>query len=241
LSAVEPYAYRRNVTSQLRMTCVGTPPEHRRHIPRNLRNIKTLQRIVSAGTSHETLRRAECSVSLHIVRILTLYPSLAYCLLSTLGELMEEITRPSRYLHSRRRRFRPPLMRSTSIATTCPHSHIRSPHSPSSAWEKRITGPPSFYAYRGKLSLALARAGNLRAIFIEADATMMLTIDDYVMGEDVLVEKAVANLGFWITDVYDFIAVLKDIRTYNAAVPATDKIASTPTRLPSQAGHRGST
>jgi len=85
-------------------------------------------------------------------------------------------------------------------------------------------GTGDFFTYRGRLSLALARSGRLRSILLEADAIGMMTIDDYVMGANVDIAKAVNALRFWITDVHEFLAFLAEVRSYNAAVPQNGKV-----------------
>ncbi|MGH9888956.1 MAG: erythromycin esterase family protein, partial [bacterium] len=76
-------------------------------------------------------------------------------------------------------------------------------------------GTADFYVLRGALSLALARTGGLRLVLIEADAVGMLQIDDYVQGREVAIEKAVAALKFWVTDIREFLQLLGDVRTFN--------------------------
>src|SRR5262249_10549170 len=76
-------------------------------------------------------------------------------------------------------------------------------------------GTADFYALRGALSLALARTSGLRFVIIEADAVNMLQIDDYVQGRDVAIEKAVADLKFWVTDIKEFLQFLRDVRAFN--------------------------
>jgi erythromycin esterase len=85
-------------------------------------------------------------------------------------------------------------------------------------------GTADFYPVRTKLSLELARTGSLRAILLEADAMVMLTIDDYVMGAQLDIAKAMVALDFWTTDTYEFLATLDEIRTYNAAAPPAGKV-----------------
>jgi erythromycin esterase len=85
-------------------------------------------------------------------------------------------------------------------------------------------GTAEFYSYRGKLSLELARTGKLRALLFEADVVAMLEVEDYVMGARPTLGTALVDVGFWITDVYEFIAVLDDIRAYNAAAAPADKL-----------------
>jgi erythromycin esterase len=85
-------------------------------------------------------------------------------------------------------------------------------------------GTGDFFTYRGKLSLELARIGHLRNILMEADAIRMMAIDDYVIGRDVDIAKSITALKFWITDVHEFLAFLSEVRTYNAALEAADKV-----------------
>lgn len=85
-------------------------------------------------------------------------------------------------------------------------------------------GTGDFFAYRGRLSLELARIGKLRSILLEADAVRMLTVDDYVMGENVDIAGAVAGLRFWITDVHEFLAFLAEVRNYNSARAPDQKV-----------------
>jgi len=85
-------------------------------------------------------------------------------------------------------------------------------------------GTGDFYTYRGRLSLELARSGRLRNVLFEADAIGMMAIDDYVMGVDVDVAKAVSALRFWITDVHEFLDFLAEVRTYNTNAPQDRKV-----------------
>jgi len=85
-------------------------------------------------------------------------------------------------------------------------------------------GTGDFFTYRGKLSLELARSGRLRTILIEADAIEMMIVDDYAMGKDVDVKKAVSALRFWTTDVHEFLSFLEDARTYNATASSGAKL-----------------
>lgn len=85
-------------------------------------------------------------------------------------------------------------------------------------------GTGDFFTYRGRLSLELARSGKLRNILFEADAIGMMTIDDYVLGADIDVAKAVSALRFWITDVHEFLAFLANVRSYNAVAAPDAKV-----------------
>lgn len=85
-------------------------------------------------------------------------------------------------------------------------------------------GTGEFYTYRGKLSLELARSGNLRSVLIEADAIRMMAIDDYVGGTDLDIGRAVAAVGFWITDIQEFLTFLAEARRYNASIPPARRI-----------------
>lgn len=85
-------------------------------------------------------------------------------------------------------------------------------------------GTGDFYTYRGKLSLELARVGTLRRILIEADAIEMMRIDDYVNGADVDLAKAVTAIGFWITDIHEFLSFLEEVRRQNIALAPLHKM-----------------
>jgi erythromycin esterase len=85
-------------------------------------------------------------------------------------------------------------------------------------------GTAEFFTYRAKLSLELIRMGTLQSILLEADAIRMMAVDDYVMGDNVDIAKAVTALRFWITDVYEFLTFLSEVRTYNASVAVPRRI-----------------
>jgi erythromycin esterase len=85
-------------------------------------------------------------------------------------------------------------------------------------------GTGDFYARRGELSLALARAGDLRYVLFEADAVAMLAIDDYVQGAAIDLAPAITKLGFWVTDIEEMLAFVAAVRTYNAAEPAERRV-----------------
>jgi erythromycin esterase len=84
-------------------------------------------------------------------------------------------------------------------------------------------GTAEFYEYRSLLSLELAKSG-LNLILIEVDAIAMFEVDDYVLGENVDIAKAVENLGFWITDTQDFLRFLDDVKRHNMQSPVDRKI-----------------
>ena len=52
----------------------------------------------------------------------------------------------------------------------------------------------------------------------------MMTIDDYVLGADIDVAKAVSALRFWTTDVHEFLAFLANVRSYNAVAAPDVKV-----------------
>jgi erythromycin esterase len=85
-------------------------------------------------------------------------------------------------------------------------------------------GTGDFYRYREQLSLELARTGGLRSILFEADAIGMMAIDDYVMGRDIDLTKALPGLRSWITDIQECAAFLTDVRAYNGNEPPAGKI-----------------
>ncbi|HEY5949158.1 MAG TPA: erythromycin esterase family protein, partial [Kofleriaceae bacterium] len=69
---------------------------------------------------------------------------------------------------------------------------------------------------RGTLTFELIRRAKVRLVMFEVDAILATAVDDYVMGGDVDLGKAVANLGFWITDTYELLRFFEDLRAYNA-------------------------
>lgn len=75
---------------------------------------------------------------------------------------------------------------------------------------------------RSALTFELIRRAGLRLVMVEIDAIAATAIDDYVTGANVDIEKAVVDLGFWITDTREFLQFLNDLRAYNAT--ATDKV-----------------
>jgi erythromycin esterase len=85
-------------------------------------------------------------------------------------------------------------------------------------------GTADFYTLRGALSLALARSGNLRHVLVEADAIGMFQVDDYVQGRDVSIEKAVAALAFWVTDIKEFLQFLRDVRAFNQSLAPDHRV-----------------
>jgi erythromycin esterase len=85
-------------------------------------------------------------------------------------------------------------------------------------------GTGDFYTRRGELALALARAGDLRYVLIEADAVAMLAIDDYAQGAAVELAPAITKIGFWVTDIEEMLAFVTGVRDYNAAQPAERRV-----------------
>lgn len=79
-------------------------------------------------------------------------------------------------------------------------------------------GTGDFYEKRGALALRLAQNAGLRYILLEADAVELLRIDDYVSGRSVDLSAALVALGFWITDIKEFISFLDQVRGYNRGV-----------------------
>lgn len=77
-------------------------------------------------------------------------------------------------------------------------------------------GTGEFTTVRGELSLALVRQADVQLLMFEIDAISATALDDYVNGHDVDIAKAVAELGFWVTDTYEFLHFLELVRTYNA-------------------------
>lgn len=83
-------------------------------------------------------------------------------------------------------------------------------------------GTAEFYTARGALTFELIRRADMRMLFLEIDAIAATALDDYVNGGDIDLEKAVKELGFWITNVEEFLAFLNRLREYNVA--AKDKV-----------------
>jgi erythromycin esterase len=77
-------------------------------------------------------------------------------------------------------------------------------------------GTAELVSARGTLTLDLIRHADARLVLIEADAVAGSALDDYVAGADIDVAKAVTSLGFWVTDTYEFLHFLDELRQYNA-------------------------
>lgn len=77
-------------------------------------------------------------------------------------------------------------------------------------------GTAELVSSRGTLTFELIRRADLRLVLFEFDAVLATALDDYVMGGDVDLQKAVAALGFWITDTYEFLRFFEDLRNHNA-------------------------
>src|SRR5690606_22262198 len=77
-------------------------------------------------------------------------------------------------------------------------------------------GTAELVSSRSTLTFELIRRGDMRLVLFEFDAILGTAIDDYVMGGDVDLEKAVASLGFWITDTYELLRFFQDLRAHNA-------------------------
>jgi len=69
---------------------------------------------------------------------------------------------------------------------------------------------------RATLTFELIRRADVQLLLFEFDAILAQPIDDYVTGGKVDLEKAVAGLGFWITDTYEVLHFFQDLRAYNA-------------------------
>jgi erythromycin esterase len=81
-------------------------------------------------------------------------------------------------------------------------------------------GSAEFFSARGELTLELIRRADVRLLLFEFDAIASAALDDYVNGGDVDPAKAVADLGFWITDTHEFLQFLEQLRSYNARAAA---------------------
>jgi erythromycin esterase len=83
-------------------------------------------------------------------------------------------------------------------------------------------GTAEFVSGRGELTLALMKSADVRLLLFEVDAIAAIGLDDYVTGDDVDIAKAVAALGFWVTDTYEFLGFLSAVRDFN--VTAIEKV-----------------
>lgn len=79
-------------------------------------------------------------------------------------------------------------------------------------------GTAEFVSTRGALTLDLIRRAGVRLVMFEFDAVIAAALDDYVIGLDVDLGKAVAALGFWISDTEEFLRFLRDLRAHNATI-----------------------
>lgn len=77
-------------------------------------------------------------------------------------------------------------------------------------------GTAEFVSSRGEVALALIKSADVNLLLFEVDAIAAIGLDDYVTGGDVDIAKAVAALGFWVTDTYEFLGFLGKIRELNA-------------------------
>lgn len=77
-------------------------------------------------------------------------------------------------------------------------------------------GTAEMTSMRSALTFELIRRANVRLVMFEVDAIAATAIDDYVMGANIDINKAVADLGFWITDTREFHQFIADLRAYNA-------------------------
>ena len=77
-------------------------------------------------------------------------------------------------------------------------------------------GTGEFVRYREELTFDLIAKAGVQAVFIENESVLVTAIDDFVSGLDVDVYKAVAALGFWITDTEEFVQFLRRLRQYNS-------------------------
>ena len=84
-------------------------------------------------------------------------------------------------------------------------------------------GSAEFVAMRAKLLFELARRADLRLVLLENDAVATITLDRYVNGEDVDLRAAVSQLGFWITDTYEFLHFIEDVRAYNLGLASENE------------------
>ena len=77
-------------------------------------------------------------------------------------------------------------------------------------------GTHEFYEERTSLVLRLANEQGVRLLLLEAGYGEVLVLDEYVNGATIDVDRAVQDLGYWVYDTKDFIAMLRRIREYNS-------------------------
>jgi erythromycin esterase len=77
-------------------------------------------------------------------------------------------------------------------------------------------GTAELVTSRATLTFELIRRADVRLVLFEVDAILATAIDDYVMGGNVDLSKAVASLGFWVTDTEELVRFFKDMREHNA-------------------------
>jgi erythromycin esterase len=79
-------------------------------------------------------------------------------------------------------------------------------------------GTADFMRERVNLSLALVEHRHFSQVLIEAGYAETLALDDYIRGNNVAIDTAVANLGYWMWSTIDFRAALSKLRDYNSRV-----------------------
>jgi erythromycin esterase len=77
-------------------------------------------------------------------------------------------------------------------------------------------GTAELVSSRATLTFDLIRRADVRLVLFEVDAILATALDDYVTGGDVDLGKAVAALGFWITDTVELLRFFEDLRAHNA-------------------------
>lgn len=77
-------------------------------------------------------------------------------------------------------------------------------------------GTAELVTARRALTLELVRRADVRLVLFEFDAILSSAIDEYVMGGNGDLAKAVAELGFWVSDTHELLRFFEELRTYNA-------------------------
>ncbi len=85
-------------------------------------------------------------------------------------------------------------------------------------------GTREFLELRHKITMQLVQARGFRTLMIEAGFGETLALNRFIHGEAVDVRKAVELLGYWMWDTEEFLKVLDALRSYNATVPAADRV-----------------
>lgn len=85
-------------------------------------------------------------------------------------------------------------------------------------------GTHEFFRFRHRLLIFLIREMRYRTLALETGYATAVGLDAFVRGESADVTKALAEQGLWTWDTEEMRAILNWLRTYNAGVPAPDRV-----------------